>query len=93
MDFVTSPTPLSPLPKSASGREKEEQAGLVPSHGIFVQAGSHPMTHRPSAVKHVYAFIDTLEECQESDLPLTDRHQPTIALCDIISAVIPLPVK
>jgi hypothetical protein len=56
MDLVTSPTAISPSPNTKSHNEKEEQAKLLPSHGISLQTGSHPAAHRPVAVKHVYGI-------------------------------------
>lgn len=60
MDFMTSPTPLSPPPNAESRSETEKQAGIVPSHGISVQGDSHNAVHRPPAVRHVYDFPNFL---------------------------------
>lgn len=98
MDLMTSPTAISTLPRTDSRGDREEQAGLVLSHGISVQTDSHstahrPAAHRPAAIKHVYNLLDTPTMRVQSDIPFAGQHPHTIALCDITSAVIPLRVK
>lgn len=68
MDFLTSPTAIPLQPHGEKSGEKEVQAGLVPSHGISVQAGSHPAPYRPSPVKHVYEVPAPSKWCQQSNM-------------------------
>lgn len=93
MDLMTSPTPVSAAANVESRTEKEERAGLVPSHGISVQNSSHATAHRPATIKHVYGFCDASEELNWPNNQYTDRHLHTTVLYAIITAAILLRVK